>query len=149
LFCYENFLFGKSQIEKFEKDFNIKFSAIKKINIKEDVIFKIKDDGNGEKIIHIPFTHLKDYMRPACNACDDFTNIYADISFGGLGSADKYTTVITRTEKGKKLFSQVLDAGIIKCANLDSSKKKTMIELISQFTYSKIKRKEEFMKNLK
>ena len=149
LFCYENFLFGKSQIEKFEKDFKIKFSDIKKINIKEDVIFKIKDDGNGEKIIHIPFNHLKDYMRPACNACDDFSNIYADISFGGLGSANKYTTVITRTEKGKKLFSQVLDAGIIKCANLDSSKKKTMIELISQFTNSKIKRKEEFMKNLK
>ncbi|MHA1242917.1 MAG: Coenzyme F420 hydrogenase/dehydrogenase, beta subunit C-terminal domain [Promethearchaeota archaeon] len=110
LFCFESFSLSKTQIKKFEKNFNINVSDIKKINIKEDVIFKIKDDGNGEKIIHIPFTHLKDYMRPACNACDDFTNIYADISFGGLGSADKYTTVITRTEKGKKLFSQVLDA---------------------------------------
>ncbi len=148
LFCYENFFFEKSQIEKFVKDFNIKLSDIKKINIKEDVIFKLIDDGIGEKIIHIPFNHLKNYMRPACNACNDFTNVYADISFGGLGSADKYTTVITRTEKGKKLFSQVLDAGIIKCADLDSSKKKTMIELISQFSQSKIKRKEEFMKNL-
>ena len=149
LFCYENFFFEKSQIEKFEKDFNIKFSDIKKINIKEDVILKLKDDGIGEKIIHIPFNHLKNYMRLACNACNDFTNIYSDISFGGLGSADKYTTVITRTEKGKKIFSQVLDAGIIKLANLDSSKKKAMIELISQFSQSKIKRKEEFMKNLK
>jgi len=148
LFCYENFFFEKLQIEKFEKDFNIKFSDIKKINIKEDVILKLKDDGIGEKIIHIPFNHLKNYMRSACNACNDFTNIYADISFGGLGSADKYTTVITRTEKGKKIFSQVLDAGIIKLADLDSSKKKAMIELISQFSQSKIKRKEEFMKNL-
>jgi len=149
LFCYENFLFGKSQIKKFEKDFKIKFSDIKKINIKEDVIFKIKDDGNGEKVIHIPFNQLKNYMRPACNACNDCTNIYADISYGGLGSADKYTTVITRTEKGKKLFSQVLNAGIIKCEYLDSSKKKAMIELITKFSYSKIKRKEDFMKNLK
>jgi len=139
---------SKTQIEKFEKNFNINVSDIKKINIKEDVIFKLRDDGNGDKIIHIPFNHLKNYMRPACNACSDFTNIYADISFGGLGSSDKYTTVITRTEKGKKLFSQVLDAGIIKCADLDSSKKKTMIDLISQFSQSKIKRKEEFMKNL-
>jgi len=149
LFCYENFFFEKSQIEKFEKDFNIKFTDIKKINIKEDVIFKLRDDGIGEKIIHIPFNHLKNYMRVACNACNDFTNIYADISFGGLGSSDKYTTVITRTEKGKNLFSQVIDAGIIKCADLNSSKKKNMIELISQFSQSKIKRKEEFMKNLK
>jgi len=148
LFCYENFFFEKSQIAKFEKDFNIKLTEIKKINIKEDVIFKLIDDGIGEKIIHIPFNHLKTYMRPACNACNDFTNIYADISFGGLGSADKHTTVITRTEKGKKLFSEVLDAGIIKCVDLDPSKKKTMIELISQFSQSKIERKEEFMKNL-
>ena len=148
LFCYENFFFEKSQIEKFEKDFNIKFTDIKKINIKEDVILKLKDDGIGEKLVHIPFNHLINYMRPACNACNDFTNIYADISFGGLGSADKYTTVITRTEKGKKIFSQVLDAGIIKLADLDSSKKKATIELISQYSQSKIKRKEKFMKNL-
>jgi len=148
LFCYENFFFDKSQIDKFEKDFNIKFSDIKKINIKEDVIFKLIDDGIGEKIVHIPFNHLKKYMRPACNACNDFTNIYADISFGGLGSPDKYTTVITRTGKGKKLFSQVLDAGIIKCTDIDSKKKKEMIELITEFSQSKIQRKEEFMKNI-
>jgi len=148
LFCYENFLFEKSQIEKFEKDFSIKFSDIEKINIKEDVILKLRDDGNGEKIVHIPFNHLKNYMRSACNACDDFTNIYADISFGGLGSSDKYTTVIPRTEKGIKIFSQAVESGIIRCADLDTNKKNKMIELISQFSKSKIKRKEEFMSNL-
>ena len=36
LFCYENFSFETSQIEKFEKDFNIKISDIEKVNIKED-----------------------------------------------------------------------------------------------------------------
>ena len=148
LFCYENFFFEKSQIEKFEKDFNIKFSDIVKINIKEDVIFRLKSEGTGEKIIHIPFNHLKEYMRPACNACDDFTNIFADISFGGLGSPDKYTTVIPRTEKGKNILSQVINAGIINCLDLDSNKKTKMIELISQFSQSKIKRKEDFLKNI-
>ena len=148
LFCYENFFFEKSQIEKFEKDFNIKFSDIVKINIKEDVIFRLKSEGTGEKIIHIPFNHLKEYMRPACNACDDFTNIFADISFGGLGSPDKYTTVIPRTEKGKNILSQVINAGIINCLDLDSNKKTKMIELISQFSQLKIKRKEAFMKNI-
>jgi coenzyme F420 hydrogenase subunit beta len=148
LFCMETFVLEKSQVEMFEKDFNIKFSDIEKINIKEDVILKLKDDGSGEKIIHIPFNHLKNYMRPACNACNDFTNIYADISFGGLGSSDKYTTVIPRTEKGSKIFSQVVESGIISCADLDENKKNKMIELISQFSQSKIKRKEDFMKNL-
>ena len=144
LFCYENFLFDKSQIAKFEKDFNIKFRDIEKINIKEDLIFRLKDD----KVIHVPFNHLNDYMRSACNACGDFTNIYADISFGGLGSPDKYTTVITRTEKGKDIFSRALDAGIIKNLNLDETKKKKMIDLISQYSQSKLKRQENFMNNL-
>ena len=144
LFCYENFLFDKSQITRFEKDFNIKFRDIEKINIKEDLIFRLKDD----KVIHVPFNHLNDYMRSACNACGDFTNIYADISFGGLGSPDKYTTVITRTEKGKDIFSRALDAGVIKNLDLDEMKKKKMIDLINQYSQSKLKRQENFMNNL-
>ncbi len=145
LFCFENFLFDETQIEKFEKDFNVKFNDIEKINIKEDLIFRLKD-GN---IIHIPFNHLDDYMRPACHACDDFTNIYADISFGGLGSPDKYTTVIIRTKKGQKVISDAIDEGVIKTLELNDTKKKKMKELIAQFSQSKIRRMESFIKNLK
>ncbi len=148
LFCYENFFFEKFQVNKFEKDFNIKFKDIVKINIKEDVIFRLKTEGPSEKVVHIPFNQLNNYMRPACNACNDFTNIYADISFGGLGSQDKYTTVIPRTNKGREIFSKALDAGVITCKNLDQDKKKKMVELISQYSKSKIARKEKFMKNL-
>ena len=148
LFCYENFFFEKFQVNKFEKDFNIKFSDIIKINIKEDVIFRLKTEVPPEKVIHIPFNQLKNYMRPACNACSDFSNIYADISFGGLGSQEKYTTVITRTDKGKELFSKALNAGVITCRNLDQDKKKKMVELIGQYSRNKIARKEKFMKNL-
>jgi len=149
LFCFENFLFDRSQIERFEKDFNISFENIEKLNIKEDIIFKLKDDGMGEKVIHIPFNQIEDYMRPACRACNDFTNIYADISFGGLGSPDKYTTVITRTKKGEELLSDTLNAGVIRASELDKSKKNNMIELITQFSRLKINRKDAFMKDLK
>ena len=148
LFCYENFFFERSQIEKFEKDFNIRFSDIKKINIKEDVIFTLKDQGTGEKIIHIPFNHLEGYMRAACNACADFTNIYSDISFGGLGSPEKYTTVIPRTEKGEEIFKRALNAGVIKQLDISDDKKQEMVNLITQFSKSKVNRKEQFMKNL-
>jgi coenzyme F420 hydrogenase subunit beta len=147
LFCYENFLFDKSQISKFESDFNILFDDIVKINIKQDVIFKLKDDGAGEKTVHIPFNQLTNYMRPACRACNDFTNIYSDISFGGLGSQNKYTTVITRTEKGADIFSKVKNSGIIRILDINENKNK-MVELISQFSRSKIDRSDTFMKNL-
>ena len=148
LFCYENFFFEKSQIEKFEKDFNIRFSDIIKINIKEDVIFTLKDQGTGEKIIHVPFNHLDRYMRAACYACADFTNIYSDISFGGLGSPEKYTTVIPRTKKGKEIFKRVLNAGVIKQKEISNDKKQEMLNIITQFSKSKVNRKEQFMKNL-
>ncbi|MFX1592075.1 MAG: Coenzyme F420 hydrogenase/dehydrogenase, beta subunit C-terminal domain, partial [Promethearchaeota archaeon] len=87
------------------------------------------------------------YMRQACSVCKDFTNIYADISFGGLGSPDKFTTVITRTQKGKDIVHKTLNKGIIKPLKLDINDKKKMIEKITQFSQSKIKRTETNMKN--
>lgn len=147
LFCYENFFFDKLRIEKFEKEFNLKFENIERINIKEDLIIKLKNRGATQKIIHIPFESIKDYMRQPCLACNDFTNIYADISFGGLGSMDKFTTVITRTKKGKDIIKKVIDAGVIKSFKLDETSKEKMKEKISQFCQLKIERFENFMKN--
>jgi coenzyme F420 hydrogenase subunit beta len=148
LFCYHNFIFDQSQKVKFEKDFKVKFENIKKINIKEALILKLEDKHSEEKIIKIPFDKLVNYIRPACRSCIDFTNVYSDISFGGIGSPDNYTTVIPRTEKGKKLFQKVLEKKIIKSLELDTKAKNDMKELITKFSESKIKRKEEFMKNL-
>jgi coenzyme F420 hydrogenase subunit beta len=147
LFCYENFIFDKFKMLEFEKDFDVKFKNIEKINIKEDLIIKLKDKEIGQKTIHIPFNQLKNYMRPACNACDDFTNIYADISFGGLGSQEKFTTIITRTEKGKKVFSKAIEAGVIKAKALNAETKQSMINLLTQYSRAKVKRKENFMLN--
>ncbi|GAJ02159.1 unnamed protein product, partial [marine sediment metagenome] len=145
LFCFENFLFDKPQIEKFEKDFNIQLVNIKKVNIKEDLIITLKD----HKKIHIPFNHLTEYMRPACNACNNFTNIYADLSFGGLGSPDKYTTVIVRTKKGKDIISNAISSGVIKKLDLDDLRKEKLIELLIQYSKLKIQRYKKFTKNIR
>jgi len=144
LFCYENFFLDRKKIRQFEEEFNIRFKDIEKINIKENLIIKLKDEV---KIIHIPFERLTDYMRPACGACSDFTNIYADISFGGLGSPDKFTTVIVRTKKGKEIINQMINAGKIKSLNLSISSKQEMKEKITQFSQSKIRRSEKNMKD--
>ncbi|MFX1571500.1 MAG: Coenzyme F420 hydrogenase/dehydrogenase, beta subunit C-terminal domain [Promethearchaeota archaeon] len=148
LFCYHNFLFEKTQREKFEKTFNLKFENIKKINIKEDLILNLQYNKSKEKTLHIPFEQLTDYIRPPCHSCTDFTNIYADISFGGLGSPNKYTTVIPRTEKGKKLINKILDDKIIKCLDIDATAENKMKELITKFSRLKIKRGKEFIENL-
>jgi len=143
LFCYENFEFDQRKVKQFEREFNIKFEDIEKIKIKKNLILHLK----GKKsLIHIPFEDLKDYMRPACNACSDFTNVYADISFGGLGSPDNFTTVITRTKKGRKLIAEALKKGTFINLELDTSKEKHVKNLLLQYSISKIERKENFMK---
>jgi len=147
LFCYENFFFNKVRIEKFEKEFKLKFEDIERINIKEDLIIKLKHGDAAQNVILIPFYRLKDYMRQACLACSDFTNIYADVSFGGLGSMDKFTTVITRTEKGINVIKNAINAGVIKPLRLDATSKSNMKEKISQFCQLKIERFENFMKS--
>jgi coenzyme F420 hydrogenase subunit beta len=146
LFCYENFEFDQRKIEKFQREFNLKFENIEKINIKKDLIIQLKGDKNRKSLIYIHFDYLKDYMRPACNACSDFTNVYADISFGGLGSPDDFTTVITRTERGRRVVSNALKKGIISNLELDSETKKHMKDLLIAYSISKIARKESFMK---
>ena len=78
----------------------------------------------------------------------DFTNIYADISFGGLGSKDKFTTVITRTKKGEEIFSKALSAGVINCAQLNNDEKNRIFEVITHFSRLKIKHYNEFINNI-
>ncbi|MFX1590411.1 MAG: Coenzyme F420 hydrogenase/dehydrogenase, beta subunit C-terminal domain, partial [Promethearchaeota archaeon] len=147
LFCYENFIFDRKKLAQFEKQFKIKFRNIKRINIKENLIIELKDHEVPQKKIHVPFEELTDYMRPACGVCKDFTNIYADISFGGLGSEDKFTTVITRTKKGKEIIDRAIKTGIIKCLRLDRNAKNKMKEKITQYSQSKIARTEQNMIN--
>ncbi|HME56216.1 MAG TPA: Coenzyme F420 hydrogenase/dehydrogenase, beta subunit C-terminal domain [Candidatus Lokiarchaeia archaeon] len=145
LFCYENFIFDSSQIRKFEREFRLKFQDIQKLNIKEDLYITLKDDGTEHETVHVPFDRLKEYMRPACHACSDFSNIYSDISFGGLGSEEKFTTVITRTEKGQKLVTDAIKAGIIRAADLDDEAKSKLKDVITDFSRSKLRRMESFM----
>ncbi|MFX0007567.1 MAG: Coenzyme F420 hydrogenase/dehydrogenase, beta subunit C-terminal domain [Candidatus Hermodarchaeota archaeon] len=147
LFCYENFYFDRTKLKQFEKQFKVKVKDIKRINIKENLIIELKDHDASKKPINIPFEDLTDYMRPACGVCKDFTNIYADISFGGLGSSDKHTTVITRTKKGKEIIRNAIRTGLIKSLSMDNNTKNIMKEKLIHFSQSKIARTEQNLIN--
>ena len=43
--------------------------------------------------------------RFACYFCPDYSAEYADVSFGGVGAAEGWTTVITRTPVGRAIFA--------------------------------------------
>lgn len=46
-------------------------------------------------------------VEKACLFCDDFTSILADVSVGSVGSQKGYSTVIVRSEKGKRLMEKL------------------------------------------
>ena len=101
LLCMESFSFDAKARKKLEKKLRIKLKNIKKLNIKDDVIVTL-DKG---KLLHLPFEMVDEIARPACFACPDFANDYADISAGGLGSPDGYTTTVIRTLQGERIYN--------------------------------------------
>ncbi len=136
LFCTENFSFDEETRKKFEREKGFKFEEIQKMNLKEELILYL----NNGKIIKIPFDEIDEIMRPACRACDDFSNEYADISFGGLASPDGYTTVILRSPIGEDIYYGALRNKYIEenpDLNTQIEKSKMLTKVIN---FSKFKR---------
>jgi coenzyme F420 hydrogenase subunit beta len=144
LFCIESFSFDDLARKWLEKKLDIDFDDIKKINIKDDFIVTL----NNGKTIHIPLEEMDEVARPSCLACMDFSNEYADISAGGLGSLDGYTTTVIRTDKGANLFRNAVQQGYIeeveyRDADVRKNEKTKMVAKIVSFSTRKRVRAEK------
>ncbi|MFW9950017.1 MAG: Coenzyme F420 hydrogenase/dehydrogenase, beta subunit C-terminal domain, partial [Candidatus Thorarchaeota archaeon] len=78
----------------------------------------------------------------ARKTCRDFSNVYSDISFGGLGSQDGYTTSIIRTKAGEKIYNEALKEGYIQEPSKfnTSVKKSEMLAKVISFGKRKYER---------
>ncbi|AEH60213.1 coenzyme F420 hydrogenase/dehydrogenase beta subunit domain protein [Methanosalsum zhilinae DSM 4017] len=105
LFCTETFDYVKLLEEKLSREHSILPFKVERFDVKGKLEITL-DDGNT---ITFPLSELEDCVRPGCNVCTDFTANYSDISAGSVGSPDGYTTLIIRTEKGKKLLDSAIE----------------------------------------
>jgi len=101
LFCTSNFDLGGEKIEILEKLADCSMDDVEKMNIKDDFMLHLK---NGS-IKSVPLDKLTFAKRDACSFCEDFSAEYADISFGGLGADNGWTTVVTRSPLGRAAFA--------------------------------------------
>lgn len=101
LFCSGNFLFDEAERNKLESIAKIRWDAVRKINIKEELIIHL---NTGEKKT-IPLDKIDFMKRYACRYCSDYASEYADISFGGIGADEGWTTVMTRSPRGRAIFA--------------------------------------------
>ena len=109
LLCMENFSFDAKTRRALEKKLPVQLGQIHKLNIKDDIIVTTAK----KEALHIPFDVMDEFARPACFACTDFANEYADISCGGVGSPDGYTTTILRTTAAEALYNRAKQDGVI------------------------------------
>ena len=150
LFCMQCFEVGNLIEKTFVKAHKIDVEDIARVNIKEDFILTMKSGVS----LHIPLKEIEEIARPACLACKLFANDYADISVGGLGSPDGYTTVVIRTIKGKEMFADALYHGRIqpitrKSAEEREGERRRIVALVEDFARLKRKRGEDELERIK
>ncbi|MFO7751061.1 MAG: Coenzyme F420 hydrogenase/dehydrogenase, beta subunit C-terminal domain [Desulfobacteraceae bacterium] len=104
LFCSGNFIMTRDTFRDAEKKYGIVYDEIEKLNIKENFIVALSTGERKE----LPLEAVEGTKRTACHYCTDFSAEYADISFGGLGADDGWTTVVTRSPKGRAVFAEAL-----------------------------------------
>ena len=46
--------------------------------------------------------------RYACRFCSDYSAEYADISFGGIGAEEGWTTILIRSNLGRGIFADAV-----------------------------------------
>lgn len=108
LFCAGNFTFEAKHREKLAKDHDFNWDDVEKINIKESFMIHLKDNDTRS----IPIEDLDFMKRYACKYCGDYTAEFSDISFGGIGAEEGWTTLITRTPLGRAVYADARGAAI-------------------------------------
>jgi coenzyme F420-reducing hydrogenase beta subunit len=127
LFCFEAFNQAKLK-DKVEESLGVDLDKAEKTEIRHRKFTVQVDD----RYVSCKVRDLESAVEEACRYCDDFTARLADISVGSIGSKPGYSTVVVRSEAGKKLVK-----------NLDCIREAVDKEEIVKLSKSKKKRAKE------
>jgi len=101
LFCSGNYIFDTAERQKLESIGGFKWADVRKVNLKEELMLHL-NSGETKTVALDKMDFMKRY---ACRFCPDYASEYADVSFGGLGADEGWTTVITRTALGRAIMA--------------------------------------------
>jgi coenzyme F420 hydrogenase subunit beta len=109
LFCYEALPLNQVQWQRFEEATGLRVGEVEKFQLREELILTMRD-GRTRRIDLDTASLL---AGPNCLRCTDFACRFADLSLGGVGSSPGFTTVVVRTERGRRVFNGALEAGYV------------------------------------
>jgi coenzyme F420 hydrogenase subunit beta len=133
LFCYGTYPYNDLFLKFLYGKHGINPSTINKIVLDTE---KIEVYVDNELRLEEHRFQINKYLRKSCKNCDDFTNRLSDISLGGVGSPEKWTTVLIRTERGIKIFEDATKGGYIKTKQL-SNKGYEKIKALAKLKFQK------------
>lgn len=81
-----------------------------RMDIPKDGICFRKEDGSP---VEIPLEEIRPFIKDACLACYDPLSELADVSVGSTEHDPGWNTLVVRTQKGKQLVEDSVEAGII------------------------------------
>jgi len=102
LFCTENFYYHQLAEFLAEKGVDLK-EAVKTDITKGKFIVTLE---NGEEV-SFSVKELESIVPSGCRFCIDFSGVESDLSVGSVGSKAGYSTIIVRTEIGKKIIDYI------------------------------------------
>jgi coenzyme F420 hydrogenase subunit beta len=105
LFCSANYAINPKDLGELSALAGRKSAEVTKVNIKDGFLLHF---SGGDKV-ELSLAEMARFRRPACTHCREFSAEYADISFGGVGSEEGWTTVVTRTPLGRAVFADALE----------------------------------------
>lgn len=137
LFCSGNFTFGDEQRRRLAEVGGFGWEEVRKVNIKENLMVHLK---KGE-VKSIALEDLEFMRRHACRYCPDYSSEFADVSFGGIGAEEGWTTVITRSPLGRAAFADATGGGKIEEYSLKANPNYASQALAKVRSWSAKKRK--------
>lgn len=118
LFCSKAYSHEKIVDEFIQKTHGVDPSRVTRTVVKHA---RFRVYVGSECVIDVPVKEANEYMSAPCNYCIDYTAELADISVGGIGSRDRWNTVIVRTEMGEKLLHNAVSANAIEANPISNS----------------------------
>ncbi len=108
LLCSKTFTYEGLMEEKLRDGLGIDLADIARIDVKGRIVVSTRDGTDHE----VSLKEARQWTRPGCLHCPDFTAEHADLSFGGLGQRG-WTLTLVRTERGREIWEAAVADGVV------------------------------------